>query len=105
MSLWKLHVLPSTLRATQGKERKKKNRATKQSSSLVANCFLTNRVSFHAHAVHAEIHLPDKLLPKTSSFIISLNNYASFFFFSSGVICDGSKHLTSCYTEVSFQLI
>lgn len=78
----------------------------KQLSSPIANSFLTNKVLFHAHTVHAEIHLPDKLLPQISSFIISLNNYASFFFFfSSGVICDGSKHLASRYTQVSFQLI
>lgn len=76
----------------------------KQLSSPIGKSFLTNKVSSHARTVHVEIHLPDKLLPQTSSFIISLGNYACIFF-SSGAICDGSEHLASCYTQVSFQLI
>lgn len=71
--------------------------------SSIGNSFLTNKVSSHAHIVHAEIHLPDKLLPQNSSFIISLGNYACKFF-PAGVICDDSEHLASCYTQVSFQL-
>lgn len=56
----------------------KKNRAMKQLPSSIGNSFLTNKVSSHAHV---EIHLPDKLLPQTSSFIISLDNYVCIFFF------------------------
>jgi len=48
----------------------------KQLSSPIGNSFLTNKVSSHAHTVYVEIHLPDKLLPQTSSFLISLDNYA-----------------------------
>lgn len=81
----------------------KKNRAMKQLSSSISNSFLTNKVSSHANTAHVEIHLPDILLPQTSSFIISLDNYATFFSF--GVICDGSEHLVSCFTQGSFQLI
>lgn len=61
----------------------KKNRAMKQLSSSIGNSFLTNKVSSHAHTVRVEINLPDKLLPQTSSFIISLDNYAYIFFFRS----------------------
>lgn len=68
------------LKGKPGREAKRK-RAMKQLSSPIGNSFLTNKVSSHAHTVPVEIHLPDKLLPQTSSFIISLANYACIFFF------------------------
>lgn len=53
----------------------------KQLSPSTGNSIATNKVSSHAPTVHVEIHLPDKLLPQTSSFIISLDNYTRIFFF------------------------
>lgn len=80
--------------------------ALEQLSSSLGNSFLTNQVPAHAFTVHVEIHLPDKLLPQTSSFIISLDNYTCIFFcFISGVICDGSEHLALCSTQLSLQLM
>lgn len=65
----------------ESREEKQRKTTMKQLSSSIGNSSLTNKVSAHAHTVHVEIHLPDKLLPQTSSFIISLDNYASILFF------------------------
>lgn len=62
-------------------EEKQRKTTMKQLSSSIGKSFLTNKVSAHAHTVHVEIHLPDKLPPQISSFIISLDNYACIFLF------------------------